>query len=262
MRVPEISVATALAIALLTGGACAERSEYSGPSLAFDGDADHARVGTVPADHPLALAGSTMTVAAWFRQAEGGDAYQRLVDKSDGFYGKNGWALAGDGDAGQIHFYVHDGERGGDFVSGRASYARGRWHHAAGVARADRLEIFLDGSLDRDSFYEDGAHTLPARAETEMRIGTWNHDVGREWKGEIGEIAVWRRDLRPEEIREIADAGGRLDLRENAGRYAGAADLVGYWRMEGDGRHGSRIADLSPTGAHATILRTGDPEIP
>jgi hypothetical protein len=236
--------------------ACGGTSEYAGPSLRFDGDGDHARVGGVPADHPLALAGSTFTISAWFLQEAGGDPYPRIIDKSDGRLGHNGWALAADGAAGQIHLYAHDGVRGGDFVTRRGAYAPGRWHHVAAVARAGRYELWIDGRRDGGAFFEEGAHALPARAGGELRLGTWNHADGREFRGSLGEVAVLRRDLAPAEIEEIARAAGLLDLREDRGAYRGSADLVGYWRMGVE--EGGRVLDRSPSGAHARFVRTGE----
>lgn len=236
--------------------ACRGASEYAGPSLRLDGDGDHATVGVVPADHPLALPGSTFTISAWFLQEAGGDPYPRIVDKSDGRLGHNGWALAAHGASGQIHLYAHDGVRGGDFVTRRGAYATGRWHHVAGVARAGRYEIWIDGSRDGRAFFEEGAHSLPARAGGELRLGTWNHADGREFRGSLGEVALFRRDLASAEIEEIASRGGLLDLREDRGAYRGSADLVGYWRMAV--QEGGRIPDLSPSGADARFVRTGE----
>lgn len=236
--------------------ACRGMPEYAGPSLRLDGDGDHARVGVVPADDPLALAGSTFTISAWFLQEAGGDPYPRIVDKSDERLGHNGWALAADGASGQIHLYAHDGVRGGDFVTRRGAYATGRWHHVAGVARAGRYEIWIDGRRDGGAFFEEGTHALPARAGGELRLGTWNHADGREFRGSLGEVAVFRRDLAPAEIEEIARAGGRLDLCQDRGAYRGSADLVGYWRMGVEA--GGRIPDLSPRGADARFVRTGE----
>jgi hypothetical protein len=221
----------------------------------LDGDDDCARVGRVEAGAPLSLAGSPFTVAAWFLQEQGGDPYQRIVDKSDGPYGHHGWALAADGASGQIHLYAHDGARGGDFVSRRRAYETGRWYHVAAVARAGHREIWIDGRLDRGAFYEDGAHALPATVAAEMRLGSWNHAQGREWKGLLGEVAVWRRDLRPAEIVAMARGGGRFDLRQDAGGYAGARDLVGYWRPDGETEGMGLWRDQSSTGAHARLDR-------
>jgi hypothetical protein len=200
-------------------------------SLYLDGDDDYVELDEVGLEDPLQLAGEPFTVAAWFKQEAGGDPSQRIVDKSDGPLARNGWALAADPESGMIHFYVHDGETGADFVSGRALYTPGEWHFVVAVARADRLEIWIDGDLDTESRYESGAHTLPMAAVTGMRIGTWNHSDGREWQGWLDEVAVWNTDLSPESIATLHSARGRADLAGRCGVYEQAGKLVGWWRM-------------------------------
>jgi len=227
-------------------------------SLYLDGHDDYIELGEVGLEDPLQLAGEPFTVAAWFRQEAGGDPYQRIVDKSDGPLARNGWALAADPETGMIHFYVHDGETGADFASRRDLYGAGAWHFVVVVARSDRLEIWLDGDLDTGSWYESGAHTLPAVAVTGMRIGTWNHSDGREWQGWLDELAVWNTDLSPESIAILHAARGRADLAGTCDVYAQAGNLVGWWRM---GSGAGLLAD--PTAVswsiedHASGARTG-----
>ena len=234
---------------------CAQEPRYAGTSLHLDGDDDHAQVGRVEAHAPLALAASRFTVAAWFLQEPGGDPYQRIVDKSDGMFGHDGWALSADNTTGQIHLYAHDGRKGGDYVSRRGAYSTGEWHHVVAVARAGGHEIWIDGRRDRRASYEDGGDALPAAVSTELRLGTWNHGDGREWKGRLGEVAVWRRDLRPEEIVALARAGGKLDLRKARGPYRGAADLVADWRPDADTDRTGILRDLSSSRADARLVR-------
>jgi hypothetical protein len=225
-------------------------------SLALDGDDDYLDLGTISPGDPLMLAGSPLTISAWFLQEGGGDRYQRIIDKSDGALGLNGWALGADPGAGMIHFYVHDGAQGADFASGRGLYSTGDWHHVVAVARAGGYEIWLDGERDEGIWFESGSFALPAEISTTARIGTWNHAPEREWKGRLDEIAVWKVDLEPAAIRAVHAARGRGDLRRNWGRYRAAEHLVGYWRM-GDGPDDgekSRIRDLSPGGTDAVLM--------
>jgi len=201
-------------------------------SLHLDGDDDFVDLGTVAAGSPLMLAGSPFTVSAWFRQESGGDPYQRILDKSDGAVGRNGYALAADPGEKRIHFYVHGGKTGGDFISVRGAYEMGRWHHVAGVARQGRLEIWVDGRRDGNASYESGSHALPADSATTARLGTWNHEPGREFKGWLDEVAVWNTDLSGAAIQAIYAARGRGDLSRNWGPYDYSGTLVGWWRME------------------------------
>lgn len=229
-------VYTGVACSSWTGDTPSEKAEplverENIASLRLDGVRDFVDLGTVAAGDPLQLAGEPFTLAAWFYQEKGGDPYQRIIDKSDGAYGQNGWGLGADADSGMIHFYVHDGEQGADFASRRGLFQTEQWHFVVAVARRDRLEIWLDGRLDEGSWYEAGAHVLPADATTGLRLGTWNHDEGREWKGWLDEVSVWNVALEGEAIAALAEARGRVDLTRNAGAYQAAENLLGWWRM-------------------------------
>jgi len=200
-------------------------------SLYLNGKDDFVEMGVLEEDDPLQLAGKPFTLAAWFRQEEDGDPYQRIIDKSDGPMGQNGWALAADPGSGMIHFYVHDGSQGADFASRRGIYKTGQWHFVVAVARRQRLEIWLDGELDEGSWYEGGEHALPGTAVTGLRIGNWNHEPGRAWHGWLDEVAVWNTDLPPELIAALFKARGQAALSSACSSYDQAESLVGWWRM-------------------------------
>ncbi len=250
----------ALLTAAVALAACGPSTEPPAPApnghaLRLDGDDDVVELGTIGPDSPLMLAGSPFTLAAWFKQREGGDPYQRIIDKSDEIMGHNGWGLGLDPVDRMIHLYVHDGTGGADFASSRNLYELNRWHHVVAVARRDRLEIWLDGKRDPGTWYEGGAFTLPAQAVTTARIGSWNHAGEREWDGWIDEVAVWSIDLPGEAIAALHAARGRADLGVNAGAYQAAGHLVGHWRM-GDGPEagaGPVVFDVSPSRIHGRM---------
>jgi len=201
-------------------------------SLHLDGDDDIVELGTVAAGSPLMLAHTPFTISAWFRQQAGGDPYQRILDKSDGALGRNGYALAADPGEKRVHFYVHGGKQGGDYISVSGAYDMDRWHHVAAVAREGRLEIWVDGRRDGRASYESGSHALPADFAASARLGTWNHEPGREFKGWLDEVAVWNIDLTGDAIQALYAARGRGDLSRNWGPYDASAALVAWWRME------------------------------
>ena len=223
-------------------------------SLHLDGDDDFVDLGTLTAGSPLMLAGSPFTVSAWFRQKTGGDPYQRILDKSDGALGRNGYALAVDPGEKRVHFYVHGGRKGGDFITVSGAYGMDRWHHIAAVARQRRLEIWVDGRRDRSASYESGSHALPADFATGARLGTWNHEPGREFKGWLDEVAVWNTDLSGNAIRALYSARGRGDLSRNWGPYDASATLVAWWRME-TGADAAPSPSLSDTSGKNTAGR-------
>jgi hypothetical protein len=223
-------------------------------SLHFDGADDFADAGIVVRGSPLALAGSPFTLSAWFRQEPGGDPYQRILDKSDEALAHNGWALAVDPKERQVHFYSHNGKRGGDFITSRKAYHTDVWHQVVAVARRNRLEIWIDGRRDSDSSYESGAHALPADAATGLRIGNWNHAPGRAFKGWLDEIAVWRVDLSADAVGALYAAHARADLARDWGPYRYSHDLVAWWRMERDAGSLAELSDSSTTGIAMRLM--------
>ncbi|HEU5179191.1 MAG TPA: LamG domain-containing protein [Candidatus Polarisedimenticolia bacterium] len=248
------SLAAALFAALpLLAGCAAEDYRVAAVenrcSLHLDGRDDFVDVGRIGEKHPLLLAGSPFTVAAWFRQEPGGEPYERIIDKSDDVLGHNGWALAADPGERRVHFYVHDGRRGGDFISRAGAFRPGAWHYVTAVARATRLEIYLDGKRDRSASYEDGGFALPSPRPTSARIGNWNHQSGRSFRGWLDEISVWKTDLPPAAIGVLAAARGRADLRRDGSAYQASGDLVAWWRMEAgpDPAGAIEITDLVST---------------
>ena len=224
-------------------------------SLHLDGDDDFVDLGTIAAGSPLMLAGSPFTVCAWFRQEAGGDPYQRILDKSDGVLGRNGYALAADPGEKRIHFYVHNGKKGGDFITVSGAYTMDQWHHVAAVAREGGLEIWVDGRRDGRASYESGAHALPADFATTARLGTWNHEPGRELKGWLDEVAVWNTDLSGDAIEAIYSARGRGDLARGWGPYRFSGSLVGWWRMEA-GAGGDSTLPIADSSGKKTVGRS------
>lgn len=228
-------VRPAILLAAVVQAACAAAPE-PGPvprvALPVDPRFERASLGTVGPEDSLSLAGSAFSLTAGFVLARGGDPYARIIDKSDGPFGRNGWALGVDAESGRVHLYAHDGRQGADFVSRLHAIEPGRRHVVTAVARRDRYEIWIDGTRDRQATFETGRHVLPASRSTPAAIGRWNHAPGRTWNGRIDEIAVWARDLAPEEIEDLHAHWGAIDLGRRVGRYRSSGALVGWWRIE------------------------------
>jgi hypothetical protein len=170
---------------------------YSGAAH-FDGDDDSIELGTISSGDPLMMANQSVTILAWIYK-KSGNSFQRLVDKSNGSTGLNGYAIyiqndddiniAVDentilADAGAQGFTIHD-----------------QWHHLAAVINDSYFAIYVDGINITSITYGSGdSPTLPPDVETEMRIGTWNHDIAREWNGSIDELRIYNRTLDHQEI--------------------------------------------------------------
>lgn len=169
-------------------------------AVRFDGDNDHVALGTIGLNHPLQLAATNITCVVWFDQLSGGDAYQRIVDKSTGAQGANGYAFWADPASAKLAIHVN----GNWYQAG--PYTTNAWHCAAFVITASVYRIYLDG-VELAGSWASGAAKLAPQAATYARIGTWNHSTAREWKGYLDEIALWNRALSSEEIIQLYQRG-------------------------------------------------------
>jgi len=182
-----------------------------GRGLLFDGDDDRVDLGTIEPDDPLSLAASPFTICAWIHVSTAAmDNYARVIDRSDGGQGANGWNLILQADGSvpdtdgiaRIEINVNTTR----FNSNAAVYTRGQTHFVAGRVTADTYAIFVD-AVDVGGTYLSGAHQLPPATTTGCRIGTWNHSTAREFRGTMQHVAVFNRGLAADEIVALYKGG-------------------------------------------------------
>lgn len=172
--------------------------------LDFDGDNDWLELGSITSNNPLSLShsGHETTFAFWFKHNAAGDDFQRLLDKSDGGSGANGYSLmlqndvaSGFGPA-EIILSVATGTR---YRSGANAYTVGEWTHAVLLysAVSARIRLFVNGV--ENTAGTPTAATIPGTT-TNARICTWNHSTGREFGGQLAELSLWSRHLSVAEI--------------------------------------------------------------
>jgi hypothetical protein len=190
-------------------------------SLEFDGDNDYIDLGSQSGD--LRLSGSDGAIVAWIKPALTGDEYQRIVDKSDGGNGTNGYAL----------FVKKDGNLTGNIsgaskvVSPAGVVAANKWSHIVWTWNGTTHYIYVNGI----EVQSNSSSTRPPSDTTNMRIGTWNHDVAREYKDKMSEVAIYNIALTASQVKTIYN--GRESYNHKEG--IAPSNLLGWWRM-GDGR--------------------------
>ena len=69
-----------------------------------------------------------------------------------------------------------------------------------------RLTIQNDGVAYSGTYYGGGSHTRPPNDVTNATIGSWNHSVGREFKGKIAFLKIYNRELSSAEINQNYNA--------------------------------------------------------
>ena len=110
-------------------------------------------LGFIENGHPLQLTFGG-TVMGWFRQRDG-DGGQRIVDKSDGITGANGYSLIAHSDDQSIILVVD----GSVFRTDSAVYKFDEWTHVAAVIKNNVYEIYVNGNLEPATFFERNSAT-------------------------------------------------------------------------------------------------------
>ena len=167
-------------------------SNEGGDSISFDGNDDYVDLGSQSGD--LRLSGSNGTISVWMymEDVSSGDSWKRMVDKSNGGNGSNGYT-----------FFVHtDGMLTGNVNTSGLSSSAGaitdnKWFHVIFAWDGGQHYLYKDGSL----LHSVSNTTLPPSTTTNMRIGSWNHGASREFKGRISQVCIWNRKLSAVEIK-------------------------------------------------------------
>ncbi|MCP4693763.1 MAG: LamG domain-containing protein, partial [Desulfobacterales bacterium] len=129
--------------------------------------------------------------------------------------------------------YAHKappGEHGGADIYSRRTYADGSWHHFAAVKNPWVMTLYMDGEAVWAVACD---HSISDRVEIVIG-GARPDDASRFFKGELGEIRVWRGARAPGEI--VGDMRRRL-----TGDPKG---LAAYWPL--DEASGAVARDAAP----------------
>ena len=203
-----------------------EISNYSTRSLDFDGSDEYVDLGSQDGD--LRLSGSDGTISVWIKIADvsAGDISKRIVDKSDGGAAANGYSFFLNTD-GSVEGWISGAQR---VTTSTGIVADNTWVHLAWNWDGTNHKLYVNGSLSATA----SDSTRPPSNTTNMRIGSWNHSTGREFSGNIDEVAIWNTALTQSAITELYNSGKPKDIRIGNFRHLFDSSCVAYWRM-GDG---------------------------
>jgi len=176
-------------------------------ALDFDGDNDIIRLGTIAVDNVLQLASGAMSISLWIKPTLSGDLFQRLVDKSDGGNGANGYALYLD--AYTYYPSLAFNGNGTQFKADTAPTAN-VWNHLA-VTKVDDspARFYLNGT--ELSLSLSTAANIPS-AECDLSFASWNHSTAREYTGRMDSLALYNRTLTSDEVSQLYNGGRSLNL--------------------------------------------------
>lgn len=183
---------------LLTGGTWVDDGRFGGALRLAGGDR------ATVAGFPQATTG--WTVSVWVRSsaadlAASTSEFATIISTENQFSG--GWQIALDNRAGEQRFVAAYWAGAGfnDYVRLFCScVVADRWVH---------LTTVWDGQRATMSLYQDehqvGQVPMPTRistGDTTLSMGTWNQ-LGRFFRGDLDDFAIWRRALQPIEVATI-----------------------------------------------------------
>ena len=179
-------------------GTIANGASYDGDlSLVFDGLDDQVQLGSINSSNLLSFFGVTsMTVMFWVYPQNSGDPYQRIIDKSNSGNAANGWAVAINHNPTTTKrvLFMINGVSGIDYFG--TEYEFNAWNHMTFTKDSSTHKYYLNGELITTNTISS---TFPSTT-TDMRIGTWNHSTGREFKGSLSNIGMYNRALTDTEV--------------------------------------------------------------
>ncbi|MEJ6578958.1 MAG: c-type cytochrome [Akkermansiaceae bacterium] len=132
--------------------------------------------------------GGDFTIAVKFRTDKTGTLVSKCAPK--GKWTPNSKALFIQG--GQLVYDI--GWLGS--IRSKSKVADGEWHHAVLVYGDDKVRLLVDGKLEA----EKHGFTKPDPKGSVLKIGKAGDDFGGDYKGEIGFVRFWKRELPAEEI--------------------------------------------------------------
>lgn len=226
-------------------------------SIAFDGTNDYVNAGSVDS----ALSSTAFTYSAWFKLDPSLADLQCVLAQDTGWSGDNSNTTRG-------FFFLYDnrssasnslsaGLYGGgvkqykDLRYNNLDTADSNWHHFVMVSNvaSDSYQAYLDGNAITPSYSpvngSGGAPSSLYQNNLDLYIGG-RESGGRNFKGNIDEIALFNSLLSSSDVTAIYNSGVPADLTSYS--------PVAWWRMgENDSGTGTTVTDQGSGGNDATL---------
>jgi len=171
----------------------------NGGSIVFDGADDYIDLGSVNSSNPLSLYNITgFSISFWmYVSSTGADPYQRIIDKSDGANGQNGYAV-------YVGDVVPNGRLGlsigGSIVLDTGVdnnvYAYDDWTFVTMTKNGSSFNLYVNASL----YLNQSSTNVVSSTTTNCKIGTWNHSTTREFAGKLSSLMIHHKTLSSSEI--------------------------------------------------------------
>ena len=178
--------ASAAAVTLQGGGPLGQYAQLRGSHIA------------VPNSDDILAAGESLTISAWFRVNAFTTSWQALIAHGE----SNDYRIARR-DAGSVMAYAGGT---GDIPGGAEGpdVNDGQWHHVVAISEHQvSARIWVDGQLVATG----GAPNISNNGSPNLQIGGNPNAGGRDWNGDIDDVAMWDRALTDEEVVELYTKG-------------------------------------------------------
>lgn len=133
------------------------------------------------------------TLEVWIKLEDGGPIYQRIIDKSNGNNGLNGYALIYHPTLNMIYYTVNDGTNK-DIVGCKIS--PNKWINIIATKNNTEYKLYIDGILTQQN---PGTSTISTKL-TNIRIGAYTQSQERNLKGKINNLKIYNKALTSKEV--------------------------------------------------------------
>ena len=145
----------------------------------------------VPNSDDVVAAGESLTISAWFRVNNFNSSWQALIAHGEG----SDYRIARQGDGQTMAYAGGTGD-----IGGGPAVSDQQWHHVVAISEAAvSSRIWIDGELVATG----GAPNITNNGSANLQIGGNPNAGGRDWDGDIDDVAMWSRALTDEEIASL-----------------------------------------------------------
>lgn len=168
-------------------------------SWSFDGADDYIELGQIDSSNPISLYGTTeQTWETWVNSNGIGDAYQRIMDKSNTSGGGAGYFFGLGSVAGNDKIYCQIDGIGISDID--VDFTHNIWQHLV-ITRINNTingwNVYINGILKSQ---EDSSNITVPSTTTGCKIGSWNHSTAREFNGQIAVVKLYNKALTAAEV--------------------------------------------------------------
>ena len=145
----------------------------------------------VPNSDDVIAAGESLTISAWFRVNTFNSSWQALIAHGEG----SDYRIARQGGSQNMSYAGGTGD-----IGGPPNVTDTAWHHVVAISEAAvSTRLWVDGELVATG----GAPNLTNNGAANLQIGGNPNAGGRDWDGDVDDVAMWSRALTDDEITSL-----------------------------------------------------------